>query len=119
MKGVKTNPELMDLIGELKAAGRERREDIWRDVAERLERSRAQMAQVNVGKLNKVVRGGEIALVPGKVLGAGTMDRSISVAALSFSNSAYQKLLASGSEAMYIGELLKNNPDVRKIRIVG
>lgn len=119
MKNVKTNPEIIDLIRELKIAGRERKEDIWRDVADRLERSRARAAQVNVGKLSKIVGSGEIALVPGKVLGAGIIDRSISVAALSFSDSAYQKLLASGSEAISIGELLKNDPDVRRIRIVG
>lgn len=115
MKDAKTNPELIDLIKELKIAGREK--NIWKDIAKRLERSKK--VQVNVGKLAKIVNNDEIALVPGKVLGAGEITKSISVAALSFSDAAYQKLLASGSEAMSIKDLLKNNPDVNRIRIVG
>jgi len=115
MKNEKTNPELIDLITELKIAGREK--NIWRDVAKRLERSKK--VQVNIGELARVVKEDEIALVPGKVLGSGDIEKSISVAALSFSDAAYQKLLAGGSEAMSIRDLLKNNPDVSKIRIVG
>jgi large subunit ribosomal protein L18e len=114
--GLKTDPDVIELIGELKIAGREK--NIWRDVAERLEKPRGQRPQINVGKIADEIKGDEIALVPGKVLGAGEINRSVRVAALSFSDMAYQKLLESGSEAISIGELLRSNPEVSKIRIL-
>ena len=66
----KSNPALVGLIHELKAAGRENEAPIWRDIALRLERPSRNWAQVNVSKLVHV-RDGEHAIVPGKLLGTG------------------------------------------------
>ena len=78
-----------------------------------------ELDRLNVSKIAQYGKNNEIILVPGKVLGIGNIEKSVKVAAFSFSNSAYEKLLKSGSEAMTIGELLKENPDVKNIRILG
>jgi len=114
---MKSNEEITDFIRELKIAGSKRK--LWKDIAAKLERSRANWAEVNVGHISKNLRAGEVALVPGKVLGNGKVNESFRIAAISFSDSAYEKLLKSGCEAVTIKELLSNNPDVKNVRIIG
>ena len=108
---------MIALIRDLGIAGEKNR--IWRDIGKRLEKSRKNWTAVNVSKIAQYGKNNEIILVPGKVLGIGNIEKSVKVAAFSFSNSAYEKLLKSGSEAMTIGELLKENPNVKDIRILG
>ncbi len=65
----------------------------------------------------KHTRDGETALIPGKVLSLGKMDKKLTVAAFKFSESALEKINANG-KAISIEELLKNNPDGKKVRIL-
>jgi len=113
----KTNLELINLIQDLKIAGEKKR--MWKDVAKRLEKPRSHWSAVNVCKIAKYAKDNETILVPGKVLGLGSIEKSMKVAAFSFSDNAYEKLLKSGSEAMTIEELLKTNPKAGGIRILG
>ena len=72
---------------------------------------------VNITKIDKFVRDGEIALVPGKVLSLGSLSRKTTVAAFQFSESAKEKINKNG-EAISIQELLKKNPKGNKVRII-
>ena len=103
------------LITELKKAGKTTA--LWKRVAEELESSTRSMAAVNIAKLDKVVQDGEIALVPGKVLSLGESSKKLQVAAFAFSEVARAKISAKG-EAMSIGDLLKKNPQGKKVRLV-
>ena len=49
----KTNPNLVDLIGDLKAQSRETGAPLWRDVALRLSKSRSNWAQPNLSRLSR------------------------------------------------------------------
>ena len=75
------------------------------------------MVVVNLSKLAFVVREGEIALVPGKVLSLGDVSKNMTVAAFQFSEAARAKISAKG-EALSIGELLKKNPKGKNVRLV-
>ena len=112
---MKTNLQTRTLIGELKKAGKTT--PLWKRVAEELESSTRRMTAVNVSKLNTVVREGEIALVPGKVLSLGDMSRKMTIAAFQFSEAARAKISAKG-EALTILELLHKNPKGKNVRIV-
>lgn len=120
-KGVlkKTNPELIALVSSLREAGREQGAPIWRDIAQRLERPARLWAEVNVGKLNLVTREGETAVVPGKVLSAGDIDRSVTVAAFRFSEKAREKITAAGGDCLSLDQLVEHNKAGSKCRIVG
>jgi len=112
---MKTNLQTRILISELKKAGKS--VPLWKRIADELESPTRQMVSVNVGKLDSVVRDGETALVPGKVLSVGTMSKKITVAAFSFSEAARAKIAAHGT-AISIHELLKKNPKGNNVRIV-
>lgn len=49
----KTNPRIVRLIGELKAATRDTGAPLWRDIARRLEKPSRNYAAVNLSKINR------------------------------------------------------------------
>ena len=72
----KSNPALVGLINDLKAAGRENEAPIWRDIAIRLEKPSRNWAQVNISKIEAYARDGENVIIPGNVLGSGDIAKA-------------------------------------------
>jgi large subunit ribosomal protein L18e len=119
MTGTKSNPVLVGLIHDLKAAGRENEAPIWRDIALRLERPSRNWAQVNISKLELTVRDGENVVVPGKLLGTGDVAKAFTVVAFKASESAKAKIIAAGGKVLTMKEGITAFPKGEKCRIVG
>ena len=115
----KTNPLLIDLINQLKKEALENKKPLWKDVALRLEKSSKNWPVVTLKRIDEHVNEKETALVPGKVLSTGKLNKKISIAAWNFSGKAQQKINDAGGKTMTIEELLKKNPEGKNIRIVG
>lgn len=113
------NDQVAMLIRSLKTAAIENKVALWKRIAVELERSNQLKREVNIYKLEKFAQDGEVVIVPGKVLGSGVLSKKITVAALSFSESAKDKILSTKGEVLSIQELLKNNPKGSKVRIMG
>jgi len=113
-----TNPELIKLIRTLRKKSRENKARIWRDIADRLSRSRQRRTTVNVSRLNRHTEDGETIAVPGKVLGSGKIDHPIMVAAFNFSKLAESKILAAKGKCLTIQELVEKNPKGINLRII-
>ena len=75
------------------------------------------MPGVNISKIMTYTREGETAIVPGKVLSLGKMDKKLTIAAYHFSDKAMEKINKNG-KALTIQELLKKNPKGNKVRIL-
>jgi len=120
MKNVckKTNPRLSSLIATLKTASRENEARIWREIARRLESPTRNYAEVNISKINRYAGDGETIIVPGKVLGSGMLDRRVTVAALTFSESARRKIAGAEGVCLSIEELVADNPAGSRVRIL-
>ncbi len=115
----KGNPLLVRLIDDLKAISREHDAPVWRDLAERLERSASNWAEVNVSRLARFASEGETVVVPGKLLGSGSISFGVTVAAYAASTQARRKIEAAGGRAMGIRELAAEKPNGKGIRIMG
>lgn len=113
----KTNPRIINLILSLKEAGIENEAPIWLAVAGKIENPSRRYANVNMSKINRYAADNDVLLVPGKVLGAGDLERSVTVAALAFSESAVTKITAAGGKCLKIEEILEENPKGSGIRI--
>ncbi|QLK26246.1 50S ribosomal protein L18e [Natrinema zhouii] len=113
----KTNPRLNDLIAELKSTSRETDADVWRDVADRLEKPRRTHAEVNLGRIERYAREEETVVVPGKVLGSGALQKNVTVAAVKFSSSAETKIDQVG-EPVPLEQALEDNPEGSNIRVI-
>ena len=113
---MKTNLQTRKLISALKKEGQKVK--LWRRVADELERPTRQLPSVNLVKLSKYIRDGEIALVPGKVLSTGTLGKKMTVAAFQFSEAAREKISEAKGEAISLEELLQKNPRGNNVRIL-
>jgi len=114
-----SNPELIAVISALRKKARESKAPIWRDVAEYLSRSKRRRIAVNLSRLNRHTEAKETVVVPGKVLAAGNLDHSVTVAAFSFSAVARSKIVKAKGKALSIADLLEKNPDGSNVRIIG
>ena len=112
------NNELAGLISELKKLSIEKKVKIWKRIAEDLEKPTRARRIVNLYKLAKNTKEKDVVIVPGKVLGTGELDHSVSVAAFSFSDDATRKIALKG-KVLTIKEIMKSNPDGKNIRIMG
>jgi large subunit ribosomal protein L18e len=110
--------ELKKLVSELKKLSIEKKVNLWKRVAEDLESSTRRQRIVNVYKLAKHAKENETIIVPGKVLGTGDMEQSVTVAAYKFSDEAEKKIAQKG-KAISIEELMKKNPTAKNVRILG
>jgi len=114
----KSNQQITALIGYLNIAAEEHNTDLWRDLAKRLGKSSRRWASVNISKIAKHLNTGEIALVPGKVLGDGIVT-DIKVAAINFSAQARKKIESAGGTCYSIRDLVEQHADGKNIRIIG
>ncbi|MFH1224762.1 MAG: 50S ribosomal protein L18e [Candidatus Diapherotrites archaeon] len=102
----------------LDKCGKERKEDVWRTLAEMLSCSSRARASKNLWELSKLSKkaAGKFMVVPGKVLGTGDAAEGMRVAALEFSESARKKIEAAKGKAVSLGELVKEK--VKKSEIL-
>ncbi|HMB50879.1 50S ribosomal protein L18e [Natronoarchaeum rubrum] len=113
----KTNPRLNSLIAELKSVSRSRETDVWSDVADRLEKPRRTHAEVNLGRIERYAQEDELVVVPGKVLGSGALQKSVTVAAVDFSGTAETKIEQVG-ETKALEQAIEQNPDASNVRVI-
>ncbi|MBW3004073.1 50S ribosomal protein L18e [Candidatus Woesearchaeota archaeon] len=110
-----TNLELKNLILDLK----KKESKLWKRIVKDLQKPSRIRRKVNIYKINKYTRPDETALVPGKVLSLGNIDKKITIAALSFSDAAVKKITAAGAKPITINQLFRQNPEGKKVRIIG
>ncbi len=115
---MKSNEQLTQLVSELKKSAIVYNVKLWKRIATDLEKPTRRKRVVNLYNIEKYARPNEIIIVPGKVLGTGEITKKVVVAAHTFSDSAYEKIMQKG-EALSIPELLKKNPKGKNVRILG
>lgn len=113
------NPILLRLIMELKKRSNEQSVNIWKRVANDLEKPTRQRRVVNLSRISRYAKENEIVVVPGKVLGAGNLEHKLTISAFQFSNGAREKIEKVGARIVPLLELSKENPSGKGIRIIG
>ncbi len=119
MKTREKAPQLKILIERLDRAGIEKKAPVWRAVARGLNRPNRRGYKMGLYRLDKLTKDKESVVVPGAVLGTGSMKKALTVAALRFTPSAREKIEAAGGKCLGIAEMLEKNPKGSKVRIMG
>jgi large subunit ribosomal protein L18e len=114
----KTSPRLSSLIAELKSVARDSGADVWRDVAGRLEKPRRTHAEVNLSRIERYAAEDETIIVPGKVLGSGTLQKSVTIAAVDFSSSAETKIEHANGEVLHLEQAVEQHPEGTNVRVI-
>jgi len=89
----------------------EQKVDFWKKIARELEKSRRLRHEVIVEKIGKNINEGEIAVVPGKVLGPGKIKNQIVCYSASESVKKNNKVTS-------FEELMKKNPKAKNCRVI-
>ena len=118
-KTPKTNSQLTRVVHELRELSRENGVAIWRDVADRLERSRKNWSEVNLSRVSRYAAKGEQVIVPGILLATGDLTLPVTVAAFRASAAARKKIEAAGGRSLSLLELAVANPKGSGVRILG
>ncbi len=105
----KTNPAVIETIKLAK-------KNNLLNLAKRLSSSRSNYKNINLDELNKIKS--DKIIVIGKVLGSGEVNKKISIAALSFSEQAREKLKKAGCEVRTIVEEIRMNSDLKGVEII-
>lgn len=114
------NDTLVDnTIWMLRKAFKNNKAKIWKALEKEFQKSRSNRRLVNIQKLNKVTNNGDTIIIPGKVLGNGTLEHKLTICAHSFSESALNKLNASGTEVISLRSLINRHPDGKGVKIIG
>ena len=108
----------MELIERLKRHSYENKAPIWKDTASRLSKPRRSWAEVNISRISRYAKKDEVILVPGRLLGSGNIDKSVTVASFHSSETARRKITDSGAVILTIEELMNKNPKGSRVRIM-
>jgi large subunit ribosomal protein L18e len=106
-------------IWSLRNAFRKNKAPIWRALQEELSGPRANRREINIGRLAEITKADEVIVVPGKVLGTGSLGHKLTVCAFSISQSAARKIIESGGKVVTFDDLIEKHPDGKGVRIIG
>ncbi len=112
-----TNYQVQLLLEELDKKSLENK--FWKRIAKDLRKPTRQRRTVNIYKIDKCAKDGEMIIVPGKVLSVGELNKKVDVVALSFSEDAKSKITEAKGKILSIKELLQQNPAGKNVRILG
>ncbi|MDP2899976.1 MAG: 50S ribosomal protein L18e, partial [Candidatus Bathyarchaeota archaeon] len=112
------NKEIEKTIRELKTAKKRTGQPIWGALAEELDKPKRVRVDVNLSRINRLTKEGEVAAVPGKVLATGKLEHPVTVAAYSFSDAAKEKIAAAGGEAKTLSQLAAEGVEPSKVKLI-
>lgn len=98
------SPEVLEALRALGKAYSKSKKPVWRRAAEILSRSSRRRAEVNLYDLEKHGKEGELVIVPGKVMSLGKLSKKLTIAALSATASAREKIAKAGGKVLTLRE---------------
>jgi large subunit ribosomal protein L18e len=113
-----TNPMTRHTIKVLRKASSTNNADIWRALSDSLCAPTRGSTSVNLSKIDVLASEGDCVAVPGKVLGFGSLTKKVDVAALSFSQSAREKIAQAGGRSLTLEALVGTNPRGKGVKVL-
>jgi large subunit ribosomal protein L18e len=113
------NPVLSDAILTVKKAYKKNKAPIWLAVGDMLEKRGSRRVEVNLSRIARHTQNGSVVVVPGKVLGSGSIDHKITLCAFTFSQSAAKKIIDAGGKIVSMKDFVEKFPKGSKVTIIG
>jgi len=114
-----SNPLKQELINELNKLASEKNIPMFKRVAYDLELPLRKNRIVNLSRINLVTKEGEVIVVPGKVLGNGSLDHKLTIAAYSFSKGALDSINKINAKAVLLKDFIKEEIKGKKVKLIG
>ena len=114
-----TSPVTVRLSRDLHRASKGGEAPIWKRLSRlALKPTRARRA-VNLNRIAGLTKDGDVVVVPGKVLGTGSIGHGITISAFGMSESAAGKIAASGGSVISFGEMTSRFPTGKGVALLG
>ncbi len=107
------------LAYDLKKASRSNDAPIWSRLSKLALKPARSKRALNLKKIAQLSKDGDVIVVPGKVLGTGSMPHKITISSFSISNAAAGKILESGGEIISFEEMTKKFPTGKGVLLLG
>lgn len=109
-----------ELVIALEKKAKKEKAGIWKKAADRINSPTRRRAEANLWQLNAVGKKfkGKILLLPGKVLGKGSLDSPLHIIALAFSEEAKKKILKAKGKAALLSECLEKKIEKKDLALV-
>ncbi|MDQ3836182.1 MAG: 50S ribosomal protein L18e [Thermoproteota archaeon] len=106
-------------IWSLRNAFKNSKAPIWKALEEELAGPRANRREINLNRLARVTKPDEVVVIPGKILGTGSLGHRLTICSLSISEVAAKKIKDSGGRVVTFHELINGHPEGKGVRIIG
>lgn len=114
-----TNTLVDNTVWTLRHASKKTKAPIWSAVKEEIAGPRKNRREVNLGRLARVTKDGQVVVVPGKVLATGALGHKLTLCAFSISEAAAKKVIDAGGKVVSFEDLIKKHPDGKGVQIIG
>lgn len=95
----------LDALGSVKAG--DKNSKLWKYVYWLASKPRRTRVSVNLAKIDKYSAVSENVVVPGKVLGVGSVSKSLNIAAIEYSKDSIRKLKEAKCNVVEISDMMK------------
>ncbi|MGI0007087.1 MAG: 50S ribosomal protein L18e [Nitrosotalea sp.] len=107
------------MVKTLRGASKKNNAPIWERLADLALKPTRAKRTMNLGQLDKFVSDNDVVVVPGKVLGTGSLSHKITLCSFSISTTGAKKIIQSGGKISDISEIIKNHPTGKGVKIIG
>lgn len=114
-----TNQIVIQMVKTLRVASKKNNAPIWERLADLALKPTRAKRTMNLGQLDKFVSDNDVVVVPGKVLGTGSLSHKITLCSFSISTSGAKKITESGGKVLDISQIIKNHPTGKGVKIIG
>lgn len=113
------NSVTADTIWTLRVAFKKTKAPIWKEMERRLLKTKISKREVNVDRLSNYTKDGDVVIVPGKILGGGSLGHSVVVYSYSISKLAAEKITNAGGKILEIQDFIQKYPHGSGVKIIG
>jgi large subunit ribosomal protein L18e len=114
-----TNQVVIQMVKTLRGASRNNNAPIWEKLAELALKPTRAKRTLNLSQINKFASDNDVIIVPGKVLGTGSISHKITLCSFSISATGAKKIVESGGKVLDISQIIKNHPTGKGVKIIG
>ncbi len=116
---MRVRPSISKTVGALERASRGNDAPIWSKVAKMARGTTSAKKVVNIKKIAAYSKEGDSVLVPGKVLGIGSIPHKITLYSFSISESAAMLITKVGGSVKPIDDAVKDHPTGKGLIMLG
>lgn len=114
-----TNQIVIQMVKTLRGASKKNNAPIWERLADLALKPTRAKRTINLSQLDKFVADNDVVVVPGKILGTGSLSHKITICSFSISTTGAKKITQSGGKILDISEIIKNHPTGKGVKIIG